>query len=349
MKTLVVSIVSGICVIAALASPELARAQAVQLVFQTTFDCPDWNQTMGLGDAKVCQENDGISGLGGWITRSGTADQITAAANHPGGGGGKGFRHWRGNGADGKNDNGGGLKIVLPSAYSELWIRFYMRYQAGFRWGNDAPHYTKEIYFHEFGNPILGIQGGGSAWGIRVRGRSFPSLLTWEGSQNGALGDGRWHCYEYHIKQDGRNGLVEFWFDGRKYLSQTVDAGSTPMHSFTLGDNQNWVVDANGLAANQNGKPTDYYTDFDDIAISTTGYIGPIGTAKPGLSAPNPPRGTLPLASRDLSFVTVQGRSHQDSNMAGNGHLLQYERSVLRSLHNSFRPLVILLVGPPLQ
>src|SRR5512144_419349 len=99
-------------------------------VWQTTFNCNDWNQTMGLTDAAVCASGDGISGSGGWTTAGHpNGDEITVAANNPAGAGGKGFRHWR---ADGQNSNGGGINVNLPSPMPELWVRWYMRYQLGF-------------------------------------------------------------------------------------------------------------------------------------------------------------------------------------------------------------------------
>jgi hypothetical protein len=33
--------------------PLQSGAQGVPLVFQTTFNCPDWNQSMGLSDSNV--------------------------------------------------------------------------------------------------------------------------------------------------------------------------------------------------------------------------------------------------------------------------------------------------------
>lgn len=81
------------------------------------------------------------------------------------------------------------------------------------------------------------------------------------------MGDGESHSYEYHVKQDGTDGIVEVWVDGVQYLSETgVDLGCVPWSYFALGSNQNEVIGAGA---------TDYYTDYDDIAMSTVGRIGP--------------------------------------------------------------------------
>jgi len=272
MKTIAISLVSSVCVVAALAWPQTSRAQSVPLVFQTTFNCPDWDQTMGLLDADVCVTGDGISGHGSWTTSLGSNDQITAAANNPGGGGGKGFRHWRG---DGSNNTGGALRIGLPVPVTEMWVRFYMRFKSGFAWTGGHPSYTKENYWGEcgLGCVIFGIQGA-SSWGVNYNGSTnYSSSLTWAASQGGNTGDGQWHAYEYHLKQNGAAGTIEIWFDGVRYLNQTnAILGSTPWQSFTLGSNQSTVT----------GCIPDCYTDYDDIAISTTGRIGPIGTPGPG-------------------------------------------------------------------
>src|SRR5687767_3141719 len=72
------------------------QAQTSAITWQTTFNCADWNQSLGLGDASICGVGDGIGGHGGWTTPGHPkGDEITAAANFSGGAGGKGFRHWR--------------------------------------------------------------------------------------------------------------------------------------------------------------------------------------------------------------------------------------------------------------
>lgn len=275
MKTFEISLVSSIFLVTALAWPQTSRAQ---MVFETTFNCPDWNQSMGLSDGAVCGTGDGISGYGGWTTSNGSVDQITAAANNPAGGGGKGFRHWRG---DGTNNNGGGIKIGFPTPLTEMWVRFYMRYSSGFQWNYSPPHphYTKEFYWNVGGSNtmVFGYQGG--AWGLYSNNVNYPSSLNWQASQGGFdVGDGQFHCYEYHVKQNGAAGTIEMWMDGVQYLNKAgANLGSTPWSYVGLGSNQNTVVGAGA---------TDYYTDYDDIAVSTSGRIGCSGTPSPVLPPP---------------------------------------------------------------
>jgi hypothetical protein len=220
---------------------------------------------MGGTDASVCSSGDGIAGSGDWITVAGSKDQIIAAANNPSGSGGKGFRHWRG---DGSNNTGGGLTITVPAPVTEMWVRLYMRYSLGFAWNGGSPIYTKDNYWGSCGGGcvIFGIQGNGS-WGVNYNGSvNYSSSRTWAQSQGGNTGDGQWHLYEYHLKQNGSAATVEIWVDGAQYLSEmNADLGSTPWSSFKLGENQATVT----------GCTPDCYTDYDDIAISTVGRIGP--------------------------------------------------------------------------
>jgi len=198
-----------------------------------------------------------ISKYGDWFTKNGNKDQITALANRPGSPG-KGFRHWRGSPA---GNGGGGLSISLPSAVTEVWVRFYMRYQAGFRWGGGGnPAYTKEHYWD---NLIFGHQGG--AWGLHTMQGNFPSSINWSQSQNGNIGDGLFHCYEYHARQ-GVNGIAEVWVDNLPALSQITNMGIGMWRSFGLGNNDSGT----------DSTTVDYYTDYDDLAISTNGRIGPL-------------------------------------------------------------------------
>jgi len=267
---------ASVCAMLALSQTSSAQSS---LLFQTTFNCADWNQNMGLLDGNVCVTGDGIAGHGGWTTGSGNVDQITAAANNPSGAGGKGFRHWRGNGT---NSAGGGIHITLPQSVTEMWMRLYMRYQLGFAWSpSGSPLYTKDNYWGACGSGclIFGIQGSNS-WGVNYNGSTnYPSSLSWSASQGGATGDGQWHAYEYHVKQNGSSATVEVWVDGVRYLRNTAaNLGSNPWNSFSLGENQSSVA----------GCSNDCYTDYDDIAISTSGYIGLLGGSSSS-SAPTAP------------------------------------------------------------
>jgi hypothetical protein len=103
---------------------------------------------------------------------------------------------------------------------------------------------------------IFGHQGGG--WGLHssVGSVNIPSSAKWADTPAG-----QWHLYEYHVKQDG--GVVEMWVNDQLVLSRTgVNLGTAAWSYFALGENQ--------CCPSTGG-----YTDYDDIAVSTTGRIGP--------------------------------------------------------------------------
>jgi hypothetical protein len=272
MHAVAISLISIVCALAGISWSHTSSAQSASQFFQTTFNCIEWTTPTGTLDRDVCTTGDGISGHGGWSTANGSYDQITTAANNPGGGGGRGFRHWRGNG---HNSNGGGLIISLAAPVTEMWVRFYMRYSLGFAWSNGQPNYVKDHYWQPTGQYVIfGIYGsapdGGHSWGIYSLAvdRPYGSNISWSASQGGSTGDGQWHCYEYHLKKvNGVNDVFELWFDGVQYANTTnANLGTTPWQSFILGSNQDFVA-----------SKSDQYTDYDDLAISTSGRIGCIG------------------------------------------------------------------------
>jgi hypothetical protein len=269
------SLIACVSVIA-FALPEASHAQSVPLVWQTTFDCPEWKTSDYWGyspGTRPCPGT-GVGPHGGWGWNSGNDDLITAAANNPNGGGGRGFRHWR---CDGANCGGGGIALTLPASYAELWGRFYMRYEAGFAWLNAQPHYTKDLYVN-VGTPsawVFGIQGSAS-WGIFNGSTSIPSSQSWASTMGGAVGDGQWHCYEWHI-QHGAGARIEIWVDDAHVLNTTTNMSSGSTEFMAVGENQNSVTGAGSGS---------WYTDYDDFAFSTAGRIGCFGSAAPTPPAP---------------------------------------------------------------
>ena len=276
MKTFAISLISSVCVIAALAWSPTSRAQTVPLVFQTTFNCPEWNETMGLLDAIVCSIGDGIAGYGAWTAPNHPAgDQITTAANNPSGGGGKGFRHWAGNGM---NQAGGGLLVIFPPT-TEMWFRYSIRFQPGFRWSASGPCYMKTIYVNSGipGTFYFGVhdcQVGGHVEAMSTVNHYTSASWT-------AIGDGNWHSVELHTKMNlpggSSNGVMEVWVDGTKVYTNTAMQFSTTTGATWAKVN----ISSNENSPDSGSASLDQYIDYDDIAISTTGYIGPVGVVAP--------------------------------------------------------------------
>jgi len=247
---------------------------SVTLPWSTTFNCPAWTQSDGLGTTQV--NCDGLSGWGGWTCNPGAKEeQITAIANNPNntsGVGSKGQRQWDG---DGKNINSGSLSLTFAQPPTEFWIRFYMKYPLGYQW--NPLQYVKILYF-DSGQPgefALGWYGPDDfqhrpySDARQVLHCSSPNC-GWTTTMGGSVGDGQWHYYETHLKADtdGTNGISEQWIDGKKIMSFTdVNFGlsGAGWTYIILGSNQHSPNNGGCVAV-----------DFDDFAISTTGYIGPL-------------------------------------------------------------------------
>ncbi len=233
----------------------------VSLLWQTTFNCPEWDQSMGISKSQV--NCDGLSGWGSWTTSAGDKEQITSAANYPGGAGGRGQRHWVG---PGTNNNSGGLSLSFPSTLSQVWIRWYMRYQAGFTW--NPLGYHKWLYFYgSAGNAVPEFFNVGvNIWSEHGSNYS-SSAATWNSVMGGAGSDGQWHQYQVHLKEDtnGSNGIGQIWIDGRLVLD---------VSNAYYGTGSGWASVTLMSNARTAANPSDYYVDVDDISVSTAGYIG---------------------------------------------------------------------------
>jgi hypothetical protein len=250
------------CLILALATTGQA---GVNLPWSTSYDCSDWSQ----GGQLSC---DSLVKYGDWTCGSGQKEQITAQANNPLGAGGKGQRQWAG---DGTNDNSGSTVITFNAPQRELWIRWYMRYEAGFKWS--ALQYDKLIYLDNTTVPEFYGWDSVNVY-TAPSGNHASATGGWDTvMKNGAIdpatghrtSDGQWHWYEVHLKNDGTNGIAEFWVDGVRYLSAANVNFGTDFTHVIIGENQN--------SPNNGGCS---FIDFDDLAISSTGSLGPVAGAK---------------------------------------------------------------------
>lgn len=250
----------------------------ITLPWSTTFHCAEW----------VCCSTvncDGFYKHGDWHSSGGHYEQITTAANYSGGGGGRGQRHWVG---DGQSDNSGGLRVDFDKGYPEIWFRFYVRFQSGLTWA--APLGFLKIAYVNVATSYYDECDWPRGWddsGICLNGRDHLGGVGtgWDTIMaNGAIvnghhtSDGQWHCFEYHLKVDtnGSNGIWQLWIDGVLKVNETnMDYGGSNFTRILFGSNHTAM--ANG---------GDRYIDYDDIAISNTGYIGSVSPPSP---PPSPP------------------------------------------------------------
>ena len=190
-----------------------------------------------------------------------------------------GQRHWFEDGTGIVNGvvNGGtgsgGMKIEFTPAQKELWVRWYMRYQAGFKWNPLVA--DKWLYFHP-GEPHAVVPEWYSdevnVWSLAQGNHRSLTNNGWSQVMGGSVSDGKWHFYEVHLKMDtnGADGVAEVWIDGTKKLTATdVDYGTQAGWSyFVIGHNKGVV---------SNGVPM--AIDFDDFVVSSIGPIGPFPMA----------------------------------------------------------------------
>ena len=256
----------------------------VTLPWSTTFDCPDWtsySQTLDCDD---------LDKGGGWTCDSCTPskyEEIISEANYSGGEGGKGVRHYLGSvGAD----NSGSVVIYFPSGVTEFWMRFYVRFESGWVWTGLQIYKLLYFYWQGGGNPCMGMP----VWGDRIwLSQSVDPIVDvvcgWYDMYPTGTSDGSWHLYEVHLKAStGSNydGVFQTWINGVLKVDEDAlqysDVG-TGMDHIMIGSNGN-VWSAEGCHA----------IDYDDIAISTTGYIGPLGgSGSTSISSPANLTGTL--------------------------------------------------------
>lgn len=242
----------------------------VSLPWSSTYNCSDW---LSYSAALSCDgfEKNLSTTIGGHY------EEITAAANYPGGAGGKGQRHWVG---DGTNVNTGGTYLTFNSSQNNIWIRWYIRYQSGFKWSGGAPQYQKLIYFDDgAGKSYLGPYY--DEFRLYAQGSQIMPVSTnggWPAMYPSRVSDGSWHCMEIHINPSGTsNGVLQYWLDGQLKLDArnlNINSGAA-LRGFELMSNQ--YSPANGGY---------YYIDIDDIEISNSGYIGPISGSTPIATAP---------------------------------------------------------------
>jgi hypothetical protein len=277
--------------------------------FSTTFsDCPYWNSYYQYGvNNYICpSEPNGLQRHGAWTCSGGETEELTTSANMSSGAGGSGLRHWTGTG---KNVCSGSANIVFDSVQPELWIRWYQRYDSGqyFRSNSEG---DKQLLMdstvfasppsgcgHWYGgweNPtklVVQVKSVGGGSGINYYGQADRgwNYVMHEGATapNGEkYSDGQWHYYEVHMKwntgspPDGNpDGIVQWWIDGELLLdhSDVVWYRQYPecsgWHNVVFRANVDYAMQSTCLS-----------DDIDDIAISNTGYIGPLGYSVPVVS-----------------------------------------------------------------
>lgn len=260
--------------------------------WNTTFDCVDWVWP----NSGSCDDLTLTGGGEGGVMVNKTS--ITSSANYSEGLGGKGIRYWVN---DGDDVLSAGIYANLPSPSKELWVRYYSRWESGFKWLNGIPNYQKSLYIRTYpsGDPSALAVFWGNDIGISNQG-GFPQTNApraidkgWGYIYPGNISDGSWHSYEFYIKMNSIDGSQDgegrIWVDG-VLVTEQLDVNwngvaGEPANIDALQGFIQILFRSNQYWPN-NGK--EMYIDYDDMVIYNTtppnkdaagnDYIGPIGT-----------------------------------------------------------------------
>lgn len=233
----------------------------ITLPWSTSFsDCAN-------GEYAGCSNFAGISSGG---PHCGFTCNISADANHSGSPA-RGLRQWF---DAGQNQNTYGLAVAFATKVDAFYVRWYERYKAGFVW--NYLQYKKDLYIHD--DLVSGTQSlipepqGGKYCVVPVTsGGPQTAICSADGVMSSITSDGNWHSYELYYH---KNGTCKFWLDGVQIINTTGPSFPNQWGSIDFASNINSV----GGACQ--------YIDYDDFAVSATGYIGPIGGGGDGDNTP---------------------------------------------------------------
>lgn len=205
---------------------------------------------------------------------------------------------WNASVCNGDNLFGAAPYVMLNTAVTEIWVRFYFKFASGFTWSGGTPAYYKFLYFfggsHQAcaGQPIVEPSNlsATNTGCTSLVGSSFPSgngfqivyesppagggcnpgenTVSWTTMNGGSTGDGKWHCFEFHDKIDttGGNGNIgQIWLDGNLILNVSnfaVGNYTVPINEIDFLANQNAVNNASSPQP----------VEIDDIALANNTY-----------------------------------------------------------------------------
>jgi hypothetical protein len=205
-------------------------------------------------------------------------EQIASEANYPGGLGGLGNLHWMG---EGSNSQSNSLNFNWATDEPEIWVRYYAKWEAGMVFN---PGYSKDcdLQLGSAVRVIFGHQNG--AFGFwRATGSPdyfLTGSISWNDIMGGSASDGNWHCFEFHLKYSNAGaGEAGIWIDD-------VDAGSTT--GLTFAGSTGWRGYTTFVNQSSVGAGGPYKVYLDDIVVSNSGRVGPLGGGSPPAVALRP-------------------------------------------------------------
>lgn len=290
-------------------STSTAAMASVSLPFSTSFDSSGCAEGLNLyNGASSCS---GLSNGGNKATKVCTYDSVLhTSANNPLGSG-RGVSHC----VDaGKNYQGGTFSVSFPKQ-TDLWVRAYIRFPSGFTWSNLQEY---KLFWISDGNNYVGSQGSERIFSLYAGNTMrFWNQYNTDGNEVvvgttghgwNILGDGNWHYIEAHVKYNsGSNGHEDGWLDGvqviNKDLNMTNSSGGWASVEF--------MTNADSPAGS-------YEVQMDDVAISNTGYIGPLsGTGgSSDTTAPTITSFTIPPTATSLTVPITTFTASDNSGLA---------------------------------
>ncbi|MFZ3043879.1 MAG: hypothetical protein WA058_02095 [Minisyncoccia bacterium] len=275
-----------VCLLLILLAPKITLA-TVALTggeWSTTFNCTGYQQDTGTQNDNVC---DGVEENGNFpYTCESSLSETSVAGNYSGGGGGSGFRMRM---CSGVNTQTSGPLMEFSPGINEFWMRWYMRFGPGLSfssleyikilsWGGAYGQGGPNLYMNMQSGRMADFYANETLWhnqtydtGCEANCNIADDLPEFTFSDiMGNPSDGSWHYYEVHLKPDtnGVDGIAEMWVDNvlrNRHTGIGVGANKSTVWL-------SWFI-------NQSTIGTGGWVDVDDIAISTNGYIGPLGSS----------------------------------------------------------------------
>ena len=262
------------------------------LPWSTTFNCTEFTQTGA--ECSANQDDPNCDSITNVHACSSLNHGISAAANYASGGGGNGYFWQVGDGdtTATTGPTGSNLSLALDTAPTHLWIRFYFRHPTGMPIDGAVGFSShKLMYVYGPGNSFYVDDAGG---GFRFYNRvalGHTSTTDFTDFYGGNFGDNTWHAVEFEFYINGASSEFRIWAYPAGVDNATpvyaVTGTTYPIASMTeIAFPSNVKTDFTGDA---NGQTYDVH--YDDIAISTTGRIGPLGTTDanaPAIGTPSP-------------------------------------------------------------
>lgn len=251
----------------------------VDLPYSTTFDCAEWQESSDPDWSEI--NCDGIQQ--GPDQALNTTSIISAANNTANISGTKAIRFMK---YDGVNQDSGIAQIALNTPQQEIWVRWYTRFESGFEW--TSFHYDKMVIFNSNGSGIGGMSSSSnnihffSIYTLHPSAEYVTSNVGWWETFGGdsAVSDGTWHSIEIHAKMEtaelSTDGVAQMWID-EVLVTDRDDVDWTNVEAQRIAGFGSIFFDSNqSEPGNASGIGSPAYVDWDDIAISATGYIGPV-------------------------------------------------------------------------